>query len=114
MFIAAYWWKVHPGKEAQFRKAWRRGTELIAAKYGSLGSRLHWEDLGEGQGGRFVGIAEWPDRATWQAAYDAKMTYDEPATRQAFVDAIADTANEPLLLLEVTDDLLARGEGDTD
>ena len=30
MFVAAYWWKVHPGKEEQFRKAWRRGTELIA------------------------------------------------------------------------------------
>ncbi len=105
MFVAAYWWKVHPGKEEQFRKAWRRGTELIAGKYGSLGSRLHWDE----QEGRFVGVAEWPDRAAWQAAYDAKMAYDEPETRRAFVDAVADTADEPLLLMEVTDDLLARG-----
>lgn len=29
MFVALYWWRVHPGKEEQFRKAWRRGTELI-------------------------------------------------------------------------------------
>lgn len=110
MFVAAYWWKVHPGKEEQFRKAWRRGTELIAEKYGSLGSRLHWEEPGEGdgEGGRFVGVAEWPDRATWQAAYDAKMAYDEPETRRAFVDAVADAADEPLLLMEVTDDLLDR------
>ena len=59
-------------------------------------------------GTRFVGIAEWPDRKTWQAAFDAKMVYDEPETRQAFVDAIAEAADEPLLLLEVTDDLLER------
>jgi hypothetical protein len=29
MFVAVYWWRVAPGKEAQFRKAWCRGTELI-------------------------------------------------------------------------------------
>src|SRR3546814_6927421 len=80
MFVAAYWWTVHPGKEKQFRAAWRRGTELIRRKYGSLGSRLHREERADGTA-RFVGIAEWPDRATWQAAFDAKMTYDEPATR---------------------------------
>ena len=110
MFVAVYWWKVHPGKEEQFRAAWRRGTELIRERYGSQGSRLHWEDLGEGQG-RFVGIAEWPDRATWQAAFDAKMVYDEPETRAAFVDAIREAGKEPLLLLEVTDDLLDRPAG---
>jgi len=103
MFVAAYWWRVHPGKEDQFRIAWRRGTELIQAKYGSLGSRLHRDDQG-----RFIGVAEWPDRATWQAAFDARMVYDEPETRIAFVDAIADAAREPMLLMEVTDDLLDR------
>lgn len=110
MFVAAYWWKVHPGKEEQFRAAWRRGTELIREKYGSLGSRLH-EDAAaaDGEATRFVGIAEWPDRETWQRAFDAKMAYDEPETRAAFVEAIAEAAEEPLLMLEVTDDLLARG-----
>lgn len=103
MFVAAYWWKVHPGKEDQFRAAWRRGTELIQAKYGSLGSRLHRDEEG-----RFVGVAEWPDRATWRAAFDAKMVYDEPETRAAFVEAIAEAGDGPLLLMEVTDDLLDR------
>ena len=37
MFIAVYWWRVKPGKEDQFRQAWRRGTELITARYGSFG-----------------------------------------------------------------------------
>ena len=36
MFVAAYWWKVHPGKEEQFRAAWRRGTELIQALVAGL------------------------------------------------------------------------------
>ena len=103
MFVAAYWWRVHPGKEEQFRAAWRRGTELIRALYGSLGSRLHQEE-----DGRFIGIAEWPDRATWQKAFDAKMVYDEPETRAAFIDAIAEAAPEPMLLMEVTDSLLDR------
>lgn len=104
MFIAAYWWKVHPGKEQQFRAAWRRGTQLIREKYGSLGSRLHWD----ADNVRFIGMAEWPDRVTWQAAFDAKMVYDEPATRAAFADAISDAGDEPLLLMDVTDDLLDR------
>jgi heme-degrading monooxygenase HmoA len=101
MFVAAYWWKVHPGKEEQFRAAWRRGTELIREKYGSFGSRLHFDEEG-----RFIGVAEWPDRETWQKAFDAKMAYDDPETRAAFVDAICEWADEPLLLMEVTDDLL--------
>lgn len=107
MFVAAYWWEVHSGKEEQFRKAWRRGTELIREKYGSLGSRLHREVREDGRI-RFIGVAEWPDRDTWQRAFDAKMVYDEPQTRQAFVDAISDWADQPLLLMEVTDDLLDR------
>ena len=107
MFVAAYWWEVRPGKEEQFRAAWRRGTELIREKYGSLGSRLHRDVRAEGHI-RFIGVAEWPDRATWQRAFDARMVYDDPATRRAFTDAVSDWSEEPLLLMEVTDDLLDR------
>ena len=100
MFVAVYGWRVHPGKEEQFRAAWRRGTELIAQKYGGLGSRLH-----RAEDGRFIAVAEWPDRETWQKPFDEKMAYDEPETRAVFVDAVAD-AGDPLHLMEVTDDLL--------
>ena len=108
MFVAAYWWEVHPGKEDQFRTAWRHGTELIREKYGSLGSRLHREARDDDRI-RFIGVAEWPDRESWQRAFDARMVYDDPDTRAALVDAISDWADEPLLLMEVTDDLLDRG-----
>ena len=73
MFVAVYWWRVHPGKEDQFREAWRRGTEAITRIYGSYGSRLHRD-----RDGRFVGYAEWPDEQTWQKAFNAKMVYDDP------------------------------------
>ena len=101
MFVAVYWWRVHPGKEVQFRRAWRRGTELITQKYGSYGSRLHRD-----ADGRFVGYAEWPDEATWQKAFDAKMVYDDPEARRMFVDAVCDAPLEPAFTMEVTDDLL--------
>jgi heme-degrading monooxygenase HmoA len=105
MFVALYWWRVHPGKEEQFRRAWRRGTELIREIYGSYGSRLHRDS-----DGRFVGYAEWPDEATWRSAFDRKMVYDEPETRAAFLDAVAETPADadPIFTMEVTDDLLLR------
>jgi hypothetical protein len=103
LFVAVYWWRVKPGKEEQFRKAWCRGTELITAKYGSYGSRLHQD-----RDGRFIGYAEWPDYETWKRAFDEKMIYDEPETRHAFVDAIEEAARDPVFTMEVTDDLLTR------
>jgi len=39
------------------------------------------------------------------------MVYDEPETRHAFLGAIAEAPPEPLLLMEVTDDLLERTGG---
>lgn len=105
MFVAVYWWRVHSGMEDQFRAAWRRGTAHITRIYGSLGSRLHRD-----RDGRFVGVAEWPDEATWQRAFDAKMVYDDPETRRKFVEAIAETPpdNKPVFTMTVTDDLLTR------
>ncbi|HEY4114357.1 MAG TPA: antibiotic biosynthesis monooxygenase family protein [Rhizomicrobium sp.] len=103
MFIAVYWWRVHPGKEEQFRSAWRRGTELIRRRFGGLGSRLH-----RAADGRFVAYAQWADRAAWQRAVDAHFDYGEPETARLFTDAIAETTPDrrPALMMDVTDDLL--------
>ena len=105
MFVAVYWWKVHPGKEDQFREAWRRGTARITEIYGSYGSRLHQD-----QDGRFVGYAEWPDEATWQKAFEAKMVYDDPEAREMFIDAVAETPPDgaPGSAEEVAGGLLTR------
>ena len=106
MFVAVYWWRVHDGKEEQFREAWRRGTRAITRLYGSYGSRLHQD-----ADGRFVGTAEWPDEATWRAAFEQKMVYDDPEARAMWLDAVAETPGEPVFTMTVTDDLLARSHG---
>ena len=105
MFVAVYWWRVRPGKEDQFRDAWRRGTEHITRIYGSYGSRLHRD-----RDGRFVGYAEWPDEQTWQAAFDAKMAYGDPETSRRFAEAVVESppGGEPVFTMSVTDDLLLR------
>ena len=71
MYVAVYWWRIHPGKEGQFRKAWCRGTELITERYGSYGSRLHLDTEG-----RFVAYAEWPDEehAQFRTELDRMIT----------------------------------------
>jgi heme-degrading monooxygenase HmoA len=105
MFVAVYWWRIHPGKEEQFREAWRRGTEQITQIYGSFGSRLHRDN-----DGRFVGYAEWPDEATWRAAFDRQMVYPDTEARRMFVDAVAESppGGRPVFTMAVTDDLLTR------
>ena len=105
MFVAVYWWRVHPGKEEQFRRAWRRGNEQIPQPDGSYGSPQP-----QAAHGPVVGYAEWPDEATWRAAFDKKMVYDEPETRAAFLDAIAEVPADAdqIVTMTVTDDLLIR------
>lgn len=103
MYVAVYWWRVHPGKEDQFIDAWTRGTDLIREIYGSYGSRLHRDG-----DGRFVGYAEWPDKETWQRAFDQKMVYDDVEIRQAFVDAVCEVPPDadPIFTMDVVSDRL--------
>ena len=103
MYVAIYRWRVKPGKEAQFREAWRRSTRAITRIYGSRGSRLHRD-----REGRFLGYALWPDQASWQRAFDAKMVYDDPQARAMFIDALEEDSRpgELIAAMEVLDDLL--------
>lgn len=63
MFIALYRWKVKEGQEKEFIEGWRRRTEEIYRRCGSLGSRLH-----RAEDGTWVAYAQWPDRRTYDAA----------------------------------------------
>jgi hypothetical protein len=102
VFLAIYEWRAKPGKEAQFREAWRRGTQAIVRKYASYGSRLC-----QTADGRFIGVAEWPDEASWRAAIAVGMVYDDPDARAMFVDATLD-GGAPILVMPVLDDELRR------
>ena len=108
MWVAVYAWRVRAGYEQQFRQAWCRGTRAITRIYGSFGSRLH-----RAEDGRFTGYAEWPDRQTWQRAFDARMVYDDPEARALFIQALEDSSRpgELVAAMEVTDDLLSLRAG---
>ena len=57
MYIIIYSFKVKPGKELDFEKAWLELTKLIYQYEGSLGSRLHKEsDL------HYIAYAQWPSK----------------------------------------------------
>ncbi len=110
MFVAVYAWKVRSGHEARFREAWRRGTSRITALHGSFGSRLH-----QATDGRFIGYAEWPDEASWRAAYESGMAHDDPEALTMLVEAVEGEggAGELIAAMAVVDDLLTvRGSGD--
>ena len=97
MFVAVYRWKLKEGREERFREGWRRRTEEIYRKCGSLGSRLH-----RAEDGTWVAYAQWPDRATWEAASSVPVEDTEaPALMRESVET-----NYPSLLMEVAEDLL--------
>lgn len=98
MFAVMYQFEVLPGKEAEFVAHWTRGTELIRAECGSLGSRLHRDE-----NGGFVAYARWPSRDAWKNA---------PAPsgeRKAALEAMRATLAEVCVAheLEIVSDRLA-------
>jgi heme-degrading monooxygenase HmoA len=64
VFVAIYRWRLQPGREDDFRRAWIGLTEIIRVRCGSGGSSL-FRDADE----TFVGIARWPSRAAWERCF---------------------------------------------
>ena len=102
MFIAVYRWKLKEGREQIFREGWRRRTEEIYRRCGSLGSRLH-----RAEDGTWVAYAQWPDRRTWEDA--SRVTAADTDAVKLIRESVE--MSHPALLMEVADDLLRR-EGD--
>ena len=100
MFIAVYRWKLKEGREHSFREGWRRRTEEIYRRCGSLGSRLH-----RAEDGTWVAYAQWPDRRAWEAS-QGSAAVDAEASRM-MRESIE--VSHPPVLMEVVDDLLRRG-----
>jgi heme-degrading monooxygenase HmoA len=103
-FCAIYRWRLHPGSEDSFVRAWSRVTELLLTERGSLGSRLH-----RGPDNIWYSYTQWPS-ATAKAEGLARPSVD-PAAWQQLREAIAETL--PELILEPVSDFLAplRQEG---
>ncbi len=62
MFCVLYKNTVKPGMDEQFRHNWRKITEHLTSRAGSLGSRLHTTTVF----GDYVAYAQWPSREAWQ------------------------------------------------
>lgn len=99
MFIVIYSFKVKPGREVDFKAAWRALTQLIYQYEGSLGSRLHKNNSHE-----YIAYAQWPDRETWKNS-GAKMPPEADLARAEMKNAC--TLIATLYELEMEDDLLA-------
>lgn len=101
MFAVMYRWQVVPGLEAQFEAGWRRGTERIAAEFGGWGSRLHRMNAGV-----YIAYAQWPDKATWSRAMEARMRHSDDEARAMYREAIVPGTFETIAQGEVVADLL--------
>lgn len=96
-FVVLYRWRLQPGSEAKFTKAWSRISELLLRKGGSLGSRLH-----RGADGIWYSYAQWPSAEAREQAF-ARGPLDPQADRQ-LREAIAERF--PELVLEPVADFM--------
>lgn len=98
MFVAVYAFKVKPGMEEQFRRAWAERTREIIQESASFGSRLHLSDEGV-----FIGYAQWPSREAWESAKPHETA--ALLAMRAAMDSV-----ETVYRLEVLDDLIVDAE----
>ena len=99
MIIYLYRWKLKPGKEEQFKKAWCYVTEQLREKSGSLGSRLHF-----GDNGLWYGYAQWPskeqrtrNRLTHSVIVEARELMKD-ATQEELPDIVLESMSDYLML----------------
>ena len=64
-YAVIYAFDVQDGNEEEFIRLWSELTSAIASQCASHGSRLHRD-----QDGRFIAYAQWPDKNTFDSAWD--------------------------------------------
>lgn len=98
MFTVSYRFTIHPKQNQALEEAWKEVTKLIYQHCGSLGSRLY-----KASETSYIGIAQWPDKATWEN-YD--ITESDPDNWRAKIRACC-ISIEKLDELELIHDLWA-------
>jgi hypothetical protein len=93
-FAAIYRWRLRPGMEDQFIKAWTRISELYLHRHGSLGSRLH-----RGPDGIWYSYAQWPSSTVREKAFltDALDKEAGELMRAAIADTLPEIVLEPVV-----------------
>jgi heme-degrading monooxygenase HmoA len=97
-FIVMYRWRLRPGKEDSFIKAWSRVTEVLRSHHGSLGSRLH-----RGNDGVWYSYAQWPSEQARTHAFAEGAV--EPDAQEQMKQAIDERLPE-IVLKPVSDYVL--------
>lgn len=93
MFIAIYRWRLKSGCEDRFKEGWTRRTQELSRVAGSLGSRLH-----RAEDGTWLAYAQWPDRTTWEAAWQKPVADEEARTMMR--DSIEQSFDDTYLTVE--------------
>ncbi len=65
MFIIIYRWRIHPGRDEEFRAAWEELSQQYMQLRGQLDAKLTQRDDGV-----WVGKATWPDRESYFLAHE--------------------------------------------
>jgi heme-degrading monooxygenase HmoA len=96
-FCAIYRWRLHPGTDEQFVRAWSQVTQLLRSERGSLGSRLH-----RGPDDIWYSYTQWPSAEA--KAQGLALPSVAPEAWQQLRDAIAESLPE-IVLQPVVDHL---------
>jgi hypothetical protein len=93
VFCAIYRWRLHPGTEDSFVRAWSVVTELLVKERESLGSRLH-----RGTDNIWYSYTQWPSAAA-KAAGLALPSVDPEAwgqMRAAIAESLPEIVLDPV------------------
>ena len=93
-FAVLYRWRLHPGAEVAFVEGWSRLSDLLLARRGSLGSRLH-----RGSDGLWYSYAQWPSAAARDAAFAGEPLDPEASRlmRESIAEALPELVLEPVV-----------------
>ena len=94
-----YRWRLKPGREGDFRRAWEEATRLIHQNCASYGACLH-----DGEDGLVWSYALWPSEAQRQACFSGR-DWLEIECFQVMQSAIAERYDE--VRLKISSDLIA-------
>jgi heme-degrading monooxygenase HmoA len=103
-FSVLYRWRLHPGSEEAFIRAWSRVSDLLLRRHGSLGSRLH-----RGPEGVWYSYAQWPSAQAREQAF--ALPSEDPESMAAMQAAIAERLPE-VVLESVADFMVLPSAGD--
>lgn len=76
--------EVEPGREAEFEKAWREGTEAVTGHPANLGQSLSRENGADGPENVYVIISDWVDEPRFREFEESPEHLRHRATLHPF------------------------------